>query len=106
MVIIVSFFQMQGAQVVLQNASRHVQFDTDDQRGGGRFEVQNWYLWLGSLLRFFMCIKTFLDLVLINVTESSDLLLIGWTEGPVQLTTLFPSIPYGKVLPMTENSLL
>lgn len=87
------------------------QFDTDDQRSGGRSVVQNRYLWLRSLLEehqcrgkegehtrilklksnhwalrwssvahggwahlwFFMCIKTFLDLFLINVTESPDL---------------------------------
>lgn len=82
------------------------QFDTDDERGGGRCVVHNWDLRLGSLLErrrrkrnnegsqperwafrcssvdpqggwshlgFFMCIKTFTDLVLVNVTESSDL---------------------------------
>lgn len=32
--------------------------------------------------------------------------MIGRAEASVQLPALFPSIPYGEVLPLAENSLL
>lgn len=45
---------------------------------------------------------------LVGVTASSvtHLLLIGWVEVSVQLSALFPGIPYGEALPLAENSLL
>lgn len=48
-------------------------------------------------------LKNKFECIIVRVT---NFLLINWTEAPVQFSTLFPCIPYGKVLPNSEDSLL
>lgn len=101
-----AFLQMQRSEVVLKGSSREVQLHTDHEGRLGSSEMQDWNSGLGPFLRVLVAVETFLDLVLIHVTESGHLVPGSFREASVEPAALLARVPDDECLPAWQDLLL